>query len=182
MKLTRERKILFGVLAAGGVALLCDRLSGGGGAAPAAAEAVEMPAKPATAHASVASGGAASAKVKLSARIARLDQTDAAGSRTMAAYRDPFHVSSEWCASAMETRTDASAKHEPPPPGFDQVHHLTAVIVSGRHSSAVVDGSLLEVGQTVAGHTLIAVTQDMAVFDHEGSRVLLRLEAGKKSN
>jgi hypothetical protein len=171
--MTKERKILFTILAVGAIAFLIDRSTGGAKSltAPEAAEAADSIARAPLAD-SIAPVNA-QPQQHLSARISNLAQADLADSAALASTRDPFRISPGWIA----LKPDNQAAAQSPSDRFEKNHKLTAIIVSGKRSSAVVDGSLLKVGQSVDGFTLIAVTQDMAILDSNGARVVLKLTA-----
>lgn len=183
MKVTRERKILCGVMAIGLLALVIDRATGGGGAdpqSPAAdgsdaavvqpAAAITSP-RPTPALANPAATCPA-ANASLSTRIAALAKSDVPAGSRRAAFRDPFHIPKPWADNLAPPRI-------PTPSAAARVEHrLTAVVLDGRRSRAVIDGSLLRVGQSVSGYTLVGVTQDLAVLERGSSRLLLKLERG----
>ncbi|HYE20634.1 MAG TPA: hypothetical protein VEA69_19455 [Tepidisphaeraceae bacterium] len=185
MKVTKERKILGGLLAAGLLALIVDRASGGGATADMQTEAttvtpVMAPAaakSPAAVPATPAVATPAS-KPSLASRIDQLAKSDLAGGPALASYRDPFLVGRLWSGSGADDADAGVGK----PARFERDHRLTAVIVAGRRSSAMVNGSLVRVGQSVGGHTLVAVTHDMAVLDRGDSRVVLKLERTSPAN
>jgi hypothetical protein len=183
MKVTRERKILCGVMVAGLLALVIDRATGSGGgdqssplaegtdAAVIAPPAAATPPRPTSTLASPPATRPA-ANASLSARIAALARADVPGGSAPTAFRDPFHVPKAWVDNPRPVRnpTPSSAA------AFESAHHLTAVVLDGRRSRAVIDGSLLRLGQSVGGHVLVAVTPDLAILECGNSRVALKLE------
>ena len=55
---------------------------------------------------------------------------------------------------------------------------LTAVVVAGPRSMAVLNGQVLELGGELDGFRLIQVGEDKALFQHAGRRVVITLDTG----
>jgi hypothetical protein len=163
MKVTKERKILGGLLAAGLIALGVDFAT----RPPAAIEST-----PDQSNAAIAGPEKATtvdARPAMPSFTQRLDELSKADNATQASYRDPFRAPKSWTQASEETASPAGKS-------FEQSHRLTAVIVAGRRSTAVINGSLVKVGQVIGGHTLVAVTQDLAVLESHNTRVVLKLD------
>jgi hypothetical protein len=93
-----------------------------------------------------------------------------------AAVRDIFAPSSSWAAWSRQTAAPATAPAGTAASEFKRAHHLSAVVItpSGR-ASAVIDGQLLRVGQSVGGCRLVAVgsgSADLITPDGEQFRII----------
>lgn len=168
MKLTRERKIFGGILIAGVIALIIDRA--GGSASEPVPEESALSAPQRAAGPAVAASVPAS-KPTLASRIDAIAKADAkSGDGAESSFRDPFRISQSWIGGDIAGGATASPKV------IEQPHRLTAVLVAGRRSQAVIDGRLIVIGQEISGLKLVAVTQDMAILERDETRLVLRLE------
>jgi hypothetical protein len=159
MKLTKERKVLVGILAVAGCALVWDQcFSGPEADAPAGAEAalvapVGAPAKPAP-----TAMGSVEQTPPLLRLTEKLQAVDREQQLSITPLSDPFKIPAAW--------TGPGAVFEGTGATFAQRHHLTAIMVSGaRRGSAIIDGELVRVGQTLDGYKLVEVTTRSAVFE-----------------
>jgi hypothetical protein len=159
MKLTKERKIYVGlfVLAAG--AFLGDQLFSGPNAASADVEpAAVATARPASSPASASVSPRAAMTVQLAERLRTLDHDQALSATALS---DPFKLSKSW-----DGLSDAPADGQAW--SFSRRHRLTAVMVSGaRGGSAIIDGQLVAVGQSLEGFKLVEVSTRSATFEHD---------------
>jgi len=154
MKLTKERKIYAGLFLVALCALVGDQIFSG----PSAASAADTePVASATVHAAAPAVTQHSAIIKqLAQRLRTLDHDEALSA---SAVSDPFKLSKSW-ESASDGPTDNRVW------AFNQRHHLTAVMVSGaRGGSAIIDGDLVRVGQSLEGFKLIEVSTRSATFE-----------------
>lgn len=89
---------------------------------------------------------------------------------------DPF----AWPAAARAPApppagASASAAQTPPPPWRPR---LRAVVVAAGRSMALVDGSVVTIGEQLDGYRLIRVEERGATFVKNGLRVELRMDGG----
>jgi len=178
MKLNRSRIIVLALLAVAAVALLVDRLLlapsatgpkqalGASGTTPAttgvqeSASAIDGDARPRFAD-----------RLRATAEQCELDP---------AGMRDGFTPAEAWLKELVAAPPPAESDPAPPAgpsPGdlFAQQHTLTSVIMTRSGGSAVVDGKVVPLKQTVDGFTLVRLTRDAAVFEAAGEQVELRL-------
>jgi len=85
--------------------------------------------------------------------------------------RDPFSLRGSWLGNAG---TGPSAVSEPAQL-FAQTHPLTAVVVDGQRSHALVNDRVLKLGEKIDGFTLVSVEAKSAVFERQGQRIMLEL-------
>ena len=53
--------------------------------------------------------------------------------------------------------------------------HLTTVMVAGKDSMAVVDGTILRLGESLAGYRLVKIRDWEAIFQKDGKRIVLNI-------
>jgi hypothetical protein len=85
--------------------------------------------------------------------------------------RDPFALPPSWSDTGGANGTtisDAAA-------AFVSGHQLTAVVIDGRESYALVNDQFLVPGQGIDGFKLISVGARSAIFEHGGTRATLEL-------
>ncbi len=198
MKLTKQQKLLAGVLALGVTAVGVDRmwLSTGGpqsasAAASASAAGTAIPATlsptPAPAATPTATSPTAAAAVEITQRLVSLSATRQDGGE-LAPPLDVFAV--PWFAAAADAVGDADANPDADADAklrddagaglfaatakpFQERHTLMAVIAGGAEVAVVLDGRAVRVGQIVDEHTLVAASGNTAVF--RGEKGLVRL-------
>lgn len=169
MNWTKERKLYVGVLAAGLAALVTDRLTGGGQSAdpppdePASALVVKS--TPQTAPAAAAAPAPPAAARKLSERLT------AWAANAPRKPRDPFVPAAAWSGVADVDAIPPSAG----PERFRQNHRLTAVLMSGRQSQAIIDGTPIRLGEVFKGFRLVSVDESKAVLNSPAGSVTLSL-------
>ena len=87
---------------------------------------------------------------------------------------DPFTRPALALLSAGNARgADAVAEALPPPPPWSP--HLTAVMIAGRESLAVVDGEIVRLGEEIDGHRLVQVRDREAVFQKGSKRSVVEI-------
>ena len=177
MKWTKERKIYGGLLALGVLALVVDRLSGGPKEAAAQEDAAALVAP------NVA-GKSAPPKTSRTADTAMLARADLGlAERLRAATNgqpvsdksvvDVFRPSRKWAGDAGG---GGAAHPMSEAERFKAAHRLTAVMMSGRSSRAIVDGTPLRLGESLDGFKLLSVDPGRAVLERSGARVVLALD------
>ena len=85
--------------------------------------------------------------------------------------RDPFSLPASWPDNGGGSGIgvpDAAAT-------FLGAHELTAVVIDGRESYAVLDDRFLVPGQSVDGFMLVSVGERSAVFERNGGQITLEL-------
>ena len=85
--------------------------------------------------------------------------------------RDPFCLPSSWSGVSK----DGTAATAGATTGFAATHRLSAVVLEGRVSYALVDDRFLTPGQEIDGYKLVSVEDHFAVFEGQGGRVVLKL-------
>jgi hypothetical protein len=176
MKWTKERKIYGGLLALGVVALVIDRLSGGPKEAAAQEDAAALVA-PNVAGKSAPSKNARTADAAMLARadLGLAERLRAATNGHLVSDKsvvDVFRASAKWAGDSgvgtSHVMTDAER--------FKAAHRLTAVMMSGHSSRAIVDGTPLRLGESLDGFKLLSVDPGRAVLGRNGARVVLALD------
>lgn len=181
-KLSRERKVIIGILGVALAGLAADRLffsSGLTGPAEASAAAgefavdasldalvEEIDAEPASAPERTESLTAT-----LSGRFekyARQDSADVTGLSDVFRPSDSWLGTSEAPGGAARTITAADE--------FGMRHTLSAIMMSRSNPGAVVNRQLITVGKELDGFTLVAVNERSVVFEAEGEQVVLELD------
>jgi hypothetical protein len=157
MKLTKERKIYAGLFVLAACAFAGDQLFSGPKEAAASVDAAVV----ATAQAAPAAAGATKPNphsantTQLAQRLRALDHEEALSASALS---DPFKLSKTWDGAAL-AQGDGSIS------SFIQRHRLTAVMVSGVRGSAIIDGELVRVGQSLEGFKLVEVSTKSAMFE-----------------
>jgi len=193
MTMSRSRLAVFVALGVALVALVVDRLvlapSATGPQPAAAAESPPGPAAAATqpptgpeAPPTAAETDPASPSAGPPPLASRLAAAAERFSLDPERLRDGFAPAPSWLAELTEPPpsepAEAAPEPETPSPAeaFREGHALTAVIMTQRGGSAVVNGRVVRLGQTVDGFTLVRLTRRSAVFASEdGEEVELRL-------
>jgi len=108
--------------------------------------------------------------LSLSQRIGRaVEQTLAEPSS-----RDIFQVPLAWIGSQKIGQDIAAPAQRRP--RFDETHHLSAIILSGDRSGALIDGMMIKVGESIDGYRLASVSNNLAVFESATERAFVRVE------
>lgn len=149
MKVTTQQKVLLGFLSVGIVFLSYDQLH----ATPAPVVEQEDVAVPRTAPVVVP----ASTMLSVAARLNQLPRTEV---------RDAFAT----LATAAPAQSEVSVAD------FKGKYHLTAVILSGSQAKAMINGSLVRIGQTIDGYTLLSLDRSSAVLQNGTLRVVLQID------
>ena len=180
MTLTRSRKIVLAILALAATALLVDRLV----LAPSASGPARARAAPTADERPEGAGAAKSAspptapEVGSGPRLAdRLETVATPFDLDPDRLRDGFVPADAWLEELLEPPAEAETPEPQVSPAdrFAERHTLTSVILTARSSSAVIDGKVVPVGQTIEGFRLIRLTRQSAVFEAGGEEVELSL-------
>lgn len=167
--MTPRRKAFIALLGIGVVALAADQLI------PRSENPADEPeAELAVAHAPAAQKTppppAAPANPSLSQRIAKARERSPGEVET----RDVFLVPLAWIGpQKVEQILAAPAARTP---RFDETHRLTALIVAGDRTGALIDGMMIKVGESIDGYRLISVANNVAVFESANERAYVRVE------
>jgi hypothetical protein len=180
MKVSKQQKILGGLMLAGAVLIGADQLGMLPGSTAEATEATsEYAMAPAAAPSTVAPAAAVTAPAIPSSQPSvaeRLRQV--AHNVPQETMRDVFALGPGWQSQVPHDPTvDPAARAVEK---FKQSHKLTGVL-TGRGEHAVVDNRIVTVGQVVDGFTLVAVSHRMATFESGGSRVVLNMGSASSS-
>jgi hypothetical protein len=156
MKLTKERKIYAGLLVLAACAFIGDQVFSGPTEAAASADVAVATAPAAKPLAPAAEPIRSTITTRLAQRLRALDHDQALSATALS---DPFKLSKTW-GSGSGSPADGQAW------SFSQRHRLTAVMVAGaRGGSAILDGELIRVGQSLDGFKLIEVSTQSATFE-----------------
>src|SRR5256885_961384 len=177
MKWTKERKIYGGLLALGLVALVIDRCSGGPKEAAAQQEDAAALVAPNVAGKTAPSKNARTSEGAILARsdISLAERLRAATNGQLVSDKsvvDVFRPSRKWAGDAGGSEAHVLSDAE----RFRAAHRLTAVMMSGRSSRAIVDGTPLRLGESLDGFKLLSVDPAKAVLGRNGASVALALE------
>ena len=88
--------------------------------------------------------------------------------------RDIFVVPVAWIGPQKAEQVLAAPA--PRTPRFDETHRLTALILNGDRSGALIDGMMIKVGQSIDGYRLMSVANNVAVFESANERAFVRVE------
>jgi len=181
MTLSRSRKLVLAILAVAVTALAVDRLvlapsAGGPTAAQAAPGRDESPAGAGEASATTPpTAPPVDPRPRLADRlqvVAEHFELDPDG------LRDGFVPAEAWLADLVEPPPEPEAPEPQASPAtrFAEQHTLTSVILTSGGGSAVIDGKVVPLGQTIEEFRLIRLTRHSAVFEAGGETVELRLQ------
>ncbi len=174
MRISRERKIYAVLIGAAAVGLGAVFFISGPGAkmTEAAAAAVEPETKPlAKATTEPADGG--NSLLSLASKLKSFET-----SHKIDIPADAFKPSSIWAAA--RPKVDVAIATTQAVDAFKGTHQLSAVLVAGTRSEAIIDGRTVALGQTVDGYKLAAVTPKTAMFVSGGNKVLLRVPVSEQ--
>jgi len=166
MTLTKHQKVLVAVFAIGLAGLIVDRVW----LRPEAASA-DSPAGSNAQPSSPASRPSSQAKPDKPSVAQRLETLWPDREPDFSDLRDPFCLPCSWSG----VQTDGPTAAEDPGTGFAATHRLSAVLLEGRVSYALVGDRFLTPGQEMDGFKLVSVGDRFAVFERGGSRVVLKL-------
>lgn len=163
MKVTKQHKVLAGILVLGGLAVGMDRLVFLKESAP---QQPETPADYAVAAptAQAAHAVATTPVVSLAQRLRQAAER-ASGNTS----RDAFCVGPAWPTPAKATPADNAAEQ------FRQSHRLTGVVSSAGRAHAMIDGKIVAVGQVVDGYRLASIEHRTVTFEANDSKVVLNM-------
>jgi len=166
MKVTKQQKILGGVLVLGMIAVTADHFIRGT-PAPAVAETSEVvAAQPQAKTAAVALAPAKPAGPSIAQRL-----RSAGRGYTDREVNDAFAMGVVWHTpeKAPAVQVDQSAQR------FHEMHHLTVTLTSGGTGLAMVDGKIIAVGKELDGFKLVSISHRSATFESAGSKIILYL-------
>lgn len=149
-----------GLLGVGVIALAMDRLV----FSPAPAEAADEPAALLVSKPAAPASGAGNSSTNAVAFAAPVAEPVTYKLKALAdslhldsaPVKDAFAPSRAWAGKSGGIASDTRS--------FEQSHQLSGVMLSGRHPSAMIDGKLLTVGQSLDGYKLVSVTPGSATF------------------
>lgn len=169
MDITGRQKKLLTILLMGLVSLVVDRtiLRPGGGPNAASADALH----PSDQSVPLTDNIPVLAEEQESSMAERLTAVWPAAGTDFTQMRDPFSLPASWSDNGDgrdREGLDATAT-------FIGTHRLTAVVIDGRESYAVLDDRFFVPGQSVDGFVLLSVGDRSAVFERDGRRITLEL-------
>jgi hypothetical protein len=175
MKVTKQQKVLGGLMVVGLLLVGADQLGllPGSAAASEDAPASEYTGGQAAAPAPpipVAAAAPAAATVSVAQRLREVSRT--LSDNTM---RDAFAVGPAWITPLAEAPRIDSAAHAIEQ--FKQSHKLTGVLSGSGRDHASVDNKIVAIGQSVDGFTLVSVSHRSATFQAGEARVVLTMGA-----
>src|SRR6185436_8131933 len=88
--------------------------------------------------------------------------------------RDIFLVPLAWIGPQKVEQVLAAPA--PRTPRFDETHRLTALILNGDRTGALIDGMMIRVGESIDGYRLMSVANNVAVFESANERAFVRVE------
>ena len=112
------------------------------------------------------------ANPSLSQRIARAVARSSGQTET----RDIFLVPLAWIGPQKVEQVVAAPA--PRTPRFDEKHRVTALILNGGRSGALIDGMMIKVGESIDGYRLVSVANNVAVFESANEKAFVRVEKG----
>ncbi len=170
MNLNKRQKTFLIIFFVGLVALVVDRtiLRPQGGPSAASAESFVAPEGSVLPAGDAPAPGGAPPGPGLAERMGPLWLPEPADFERV---RDPFVLPPSW----FEALGGAGEAGPDPAALFAERHQLTAVVVDGQVSYALVDDRFIALGQQVEDFTLISVSDRVAVFEHRGKRAFLEL-------
>jgi hypothetical protein len=175
MKLNKERKIFVALLALGLGALAVDRMfSGAEAAASSDNSAALVPTKTDSPGRTAASPTTTDVGGEINSVAARLNAMGESQRLSKTQLADGFQLPPRW-AAAYKVAEQPAAKPLSPVERFQQSHKLNAVMVGGRRSRAIVDGTTVSAGQVFDGFRLVEVTERFAVLESDAGRVVLKI-------
>lgn len=99
----------------------------------------------------------------------RLRQMQAADQPRLAKLRDIFTLTASFAAQPAQ---DAAAKVDPIEQ-FRRSHRVTATLLNGQRSQAMVDGRFVTLGQSVDGFRLVSMNAQSATFESTDGQAVL---------
>jgi hypothetical protein len=169
MKVTKQQKVYTGLLVLGLLALVLDRCVFSPSSADASDQASDLliAKVPQTKTESPASAHKSSATAPAGNSVAlKLTELSESMQRPGAAVKDAFCPAPSWAQPGAPGVTSA--------PSFQQAHTLIGVMLSGSYAAAMVDGTLVRVGDSIDGYKLISVSKGEAVFQSGDLRATLQ--------
>jgi hypothetical protein len=103
-------------------------------------------------------------------RLRRLQPPDQAGAERL---RDVFSLSASW----IKPEVEPVAPRIDPVEQFRRSHRVTATLLNGQRSQAMVNGRFITLGQSVDGFRLVSVTSRSATFESDQASVTLPVTA-----
>lgn len=179
-QLTKQQKILAGLVGAGLCAVIVDRVFlaepvAGADEAEASAVAEYAAGTPENHAAMTTLASDFKQATGVEGTVAHRLQTYAAGHGVDSVKaRDAFRPSEAWVMPAAAT-VEAEKPKDDPVARFAEAHRLMAVMGSGDRAVAIVDGQPMRVGQRLDGFTLVQIRSRAAAFAAPAGRVELKL-------
>ena len=167
MKVTKQQKVYAGLLVLGLIALVLDRCVFTPASADASDQASDLLiAKPAQSktESSAPARKATSTAPTGNAVAQKLTQLSESMHLPGAAVRDAFCPAPAWAADGAPKTPGAPKGITAETPNFEQTHTLIGVMLSGSSAAAMVDGTLVRVGQSIDGYRLVSVSKGRAIF------------------
>jgi hypothetical protein len=179
MPLTKQQKIYCGVLALAAAAWLGDRfILGGETTAPHPAAARSLAVDRPAGAAGAAAPNAAPA-VSLAGKFLNFAEKAEKDPERPGVTADAFAPPPHWLQPPAK-QTPLATKAAPQAifdvEQFRREHKLTAVLRGGRNDLAVIDGTLIQVGQRIGTFQLVSLTETTATVTVAGTTVTLVLE------
>jgi hypothetical protein len=169
MRISKERKIyavLVGV-AAVGLGAVFFNLAPGAPAAEAAAGTVDAQSKPVADPSTSALDSGNTNFLSLASKLKSFGTSYKISGRV-----DAFKPGSAWLVAKPAANIAVAARAVD---AFKGAHQLSAVLVAGWSSHAIVDGRTFAIGQSLDGYKLVAITPKTAVFQANATKVVLRV-------
>jgi len=171
MQLTLKRKISFGLVGIGLIALVVDRLTSSDGPEPRPQPALHATDGSVVAHAAKPAAAETDLRlIELSAISAQLQTLASSQGLDPVNAQDAFHPASNWLA-APKAIIDTSAETSAAVTRFRQQHKLLAILKSGRAAMALIDGRTFRRGQTIDGFKIVEVHERSVIFDSGSAKV-----------
>jgi len=167
--MTARRKAFIALLGIGMIALAADQLIPTS-ENPADEPDAELAVAQAPAAKKAPTAASTPASPSLSQRIARALERSTGANET----RDIFLVPLAWIGPQKVEQVIAAPA--PRTPRFDEKHRLTALVVAGDRSGALIDGMMIKVGESIDGYRLMSVANNVAVFESANERAFVRVE------
>ncbi|MFG0331483.1 MAG: hypothetical protein ACF8PN_16470 [Phycisphaerales bacterium] len=175
MELTKQHKLLIGVVGAAVLVVGADRVFLSGASGPEEAEAA-TPAEPSSAANSLASIESLRAWTvdgeTLADRVLALAAPD---DFVFDAVADPFTPDASWYPEETESpgpTPNALSEENAPPPSFQ----LEAVMARSGGGQAMINGRILRVGESIDGYMLTVVRAGSVTLESDNGEITLRLD------
>ena len=168
MKISRERQILLSLLLVGGAALGIDRLIGKPGASVAQPPVAPVETPPTSFPSPVAPNALRRATLAQRLQVA-------AGDTPLT--QSAFLVPSAWSDQVVPaiSKVPAAPSEDVIRP-FIATHRLEGTLVLGQMDTAIINGQVVTIGQSIDGFRLVQVNTQEAILERGPARVTLRFK------